>query len=128
MRTVTPRTGRFIAPLVQGHTRYVRVQIDTPGTSVEIDSGVLLNREVYDRSPHDGYFLCSDERPNRPWYISTWTLQIASLPNQSAWKTIDAWLLPRKLEQADEIGLSTTGGKWGDESHPDTAICRRCVD
>ncbi|MCX6872863.1 MAG: hypothetical protein NTW21_03500 [Verrucomicrobia bacterium] len=57
-----------------------------------------VNKEVYDRSPHDGYFLCSDERLNRLWYISTWTLQIASLPNQNAWKTIDGWLLPRKLE------------------------------
>lgn len=109
-----PRTGRFIAPLVQGHTRYVRVQLDTPGTSVDIDSVSMVNREVYDHSPHDGYFLCSDERLNRLWYISTWTLQIASLPNQNAWKTLDGWLLPRKLEQADEIGLSTTGEKWQD--------------
>ena len=109
-----PRTGRFIAPLVQGHTRYVRVQLDTPDTSVEIDSVCMVNKEVYDRSPHDGYFLCSDERLNRLWYISTWTLQIASLPNQNAWKAIDGWLLPRKLEQADEIGLSTAGGNWRD--------------
>lgn len=109
-----PRTGRFIAPLVRGHTRYVRVQLDTPGTSVELDSVTMVNKEVYDRSPHDGYFLCSDERLNRLWYISTWTLQIASLPNQNAWKTIDGWLLPRKLEQANEIGLNTTGWKWGD--------------
>lgn len=29
-----PRTGRFIAPLLQGQARYVRVQVDTPGTSV----------------------------------------------------------------------------------------------
>ena len=109
-----PRTGRFIAPLVQGHTRYVRVQLDFPGTSVEIGSVSMVNKEVYDHSPHDGYFLCSDERLNRLWYISTWTLQIASLPNQNAWKTIDGWLLPRKLEQADDIGLSTTGDKWQD--------------
>jgi hypothetical protein len=91
-----PRTVRFIAPLVQGHTRYLRVQLDTPGTSVAIDSVSMVNKEVHDRSPHDGYFLCSDERLNRLWYISTWTLQIASLPNQNAWKTIDGWLLPRK--------------------------------
>lgn len=109
-----PRTGRFIAPLVQGHTRYLRVQLDTPGTSVEIDSVCMVNKEAYDRSPNDGYFLCSDERLNRLWYISTWTLQIASLPNQNAWKAIDGWLLPRKLEQADEIGLSTAGGNWRD--------------
>ena len=109
-----PRTGRFIAPLVQGHTRYVRVQLDTPGTSVEIASVGMVNKEVYDRSPHDGYFLCNDERINRLWYISTWTLQIASLPNQNAWKALDGWLLPRKLEQADDIGLSATGDKWQD--------------
>jgi hypothetical protein len=109
-----PRTGRFIAPLVQGHTRYVRVQLDTPGTSVEIDSVGMVNKEVYDRSPHDGYFLCNDERLNRLWYISTWTLQIASQQNQNAWKAVDGWLLPRKLEQADDIGLSTTGDKWQD--------------
>ena len=109
-----PRNGRFIAPLVQGHTRYVRVQLDTPATSVDIDSVSMVNQEVYDHSPHDGYFLCSDERLNRLWYISTWTLQIASLPNQNAWKTIDGWLLPRKLEQADDIGLSSTGDKWQD--------------
>ncbi len=109
-----PRIGRFIAPLVQGHTRYVRVQLDTPGTSVDIDSVSMVNKEVYDHSPHDGYFLCSDERLNRLWYVSTWTLQIASLPNQNAWKTLDGWLLPRKLEQADEIGLSSTGEKWQD--------------
>ena len=109
-----PRIGRFIAPLVQGHTRYVRVQLDTPGTSVDIDSVSMVNKEVYDHSPHDGYFLCSDERLNRLWYVSTWTLQIASLPNQNAWKTLDGWLLPRNLEQADEIGLSSTGEKWQD--------------
>ncbi len=109
-----PRIGRFIAPLVQSHTRYVRVQLDTPGTSVDIDSVSMVNKEVYDHSPHDGYFLCSDERLNRLWYVSTWTLQIASLPNQNAWKTLDGWLLPRNLEQADEIGLSSTGEKWQD--------------
>jgi len=109
-----PRTGRFIAPLIQGQTRYVRVQLDTPGTSVEIDAVAMVNSKVYDRSPYDGYFLCSDERLNRLWYISTWTLQIASFPNHDAWKIVDGWLLPRKLEQADDVGLSVEGAKWGD--------------
>ena len=109
-----PRTGRFIAPLIQGQTRYVRLQLDSPETSVEIDSVVMVNSKVYDRSPHDGAFLCTDERLNRLWYISTWTLQIASFPNHDAWKTVDGWLLPRKLEQADDIGLSKAGAAWGD--------------
>jgi len=109
-----PRTGAFIAPLIQGQARYVRLQLDTPGTSVDIDSVVMVNSEVYDRSPTDGAFLCNDERLNRLWYISTWTLQLASFPNHDAWKTVDGWLLPRKLEQADEVGLSVTGAGWAD--------------
>jgi alpha-L-rhamnosidase len=109
-----PRTGRFIAPLIQGQARYVRVQLDTEATSVDIDSVVMVNSQVYDRSSQDGAFLCSDERLNRLWAISTWTLQIASFPNHDAWKTVDGWLLPRKLEQADDLGLSVTGEAWGD--------------
>jgi alpha-L-rhamnosidase len=109
-----PRTGEFIAPLIQGQARYVRVQLDSPETSVAIDSIVMVNSGVYDRSKHDGYFLCSNEALNRLWYISTWTLQIASFPNHDGWKTVDGWVLPRKLEQADDIGLSVDGKGWGD--------------
>ena len=109
-----PRTGRFIAPLLQGQARFMRIQLDTPDTSVDIDAVAMVNSGVYDRSPNDGYFLCSDERVNRLWYISTWTLQIASFPNHDAWKTVDGWLLPRKLEQADDVGLSAAGAEWGD--------------
>jgi alpha-L-rhamnosidase len=109
-----PRTGVFIAPLIQGQTRYVRVQLDTPGTSVDLDAVAMVNRDVYDRSPTDGAFLCSDERLNKLWAISTWTLQIASFPNHDAWKTVDGWLLPRKLEMGEDIGLSVPGQDWGD--------------
>lgn len=109
-----PREGLYIAPLLQGQTRYVRLQLDTPGTSVAIDSLALVNAEVYDRSPQEGRFLCSDDRLNRLWAISAWTLQIASFPNHNAWKAVDGWLLPRKLEQAPEIGLSLSGADWTD--------------
>ena len=109
-----PRTGRFIAPLIQGQTRYVRLQLDTPGTEVSVDAVAMVNSEVYDRTPNDGLFLCGDERLNRLWAISAWTLQIASFPNHDAWKCVDGWLLPRKLEQAEEIGLSRDGASWGD--------------
>ncbi len=109
-----PRTGDFIAPLLQGQARYVRVQLDSPDTAVEIDSVVMVNSGVYDRSPHDGYFLCSNEALNRLWYVSAWTLQIASFPDHDAWKTVDGWVLPRKLERGDDIGLSVAGAAWGD--------------
>jgi alpha-L-rhamnosidase len=69
---------------------------------------------VYDHSKQDGFFLCSDERLNRLWAISAWTLQLASFPNHDAWKTVDGWLLPRKLEQVDDVGLSAAGAAWDD--------------
>jgi alpha-L-rhamnosidase len=111
-----PRTGLFIAPLLQGQTRYVRLQLDTPGTSVDIDTVIMVNSGVYDRSVHDGFFLCSDERLNRLWYISTWTMQIASLPDHNAFKVVENWLLPRKLEHAEDVNLSVEGSEWKDVS------------
>lgn len=108
------RAGRFIAPLIQGQARYVRVQVDTPGTWVEIDAVAVVNSEVYDRSPTEGAFLCGDGRLNALWGISAWTLQIASFPNHDAWKTVDGWLLPRKLEMAGDVGLSVAGAAWRD--------------
>jgi alpha-L-rhamnosidase len=111
-----PRTGWYIAPLIQGQTRYIRLQLDTPGTSVDIESVIMVNSEVYDRSAHDGFFLCSDERLNRLWYISTWTTQIASFPNHNAFKVVDGWLLPRELEHAEDVSLSFAGSYWKDVS------------
>lgn len=109
------RTGRYIAPLIQGQARYVRVQLDTPGT-VQIDAFALVNAEVYDRTPLEGFFLCSDERINQLWTISTWTTQLASFPNHDSWKVVDGWLLPRKLEQGHDVGLTRCGADWCDVS------------
>lgn len=111
-----PRTGRFIAPLIQGQARYVRLQLDAPGTSVDVDSVALVNSGVYDRSAQEGAFLCGDKRLNKLWAISVWTLQIASFPNHDAWKTVDGWLLPRKLEMSEDVGLSAAGAAWRDVS------------
>lgn len=108
------REGVFIAPLIQGQTRYVRLQLDTPDTSVDIDTIMMINSGVYDNSLHDGFFLCSDERLNRLWYISTWTMQIASMPDHDAFKTIEGWLSPRKLKQSHDINLSKKGAGWKD--------------
>ena len=33
-----PRTGTFVAPLIQGQLRYVRAALDTPGASVAIEN------------------------------------------------------------------------------------------
>jgi alpha-L-rhamnosidase len=109
-----PRDGTFIAPLIQGQQRYVRVQLDTPGTEVAIDSLHILNKEVHDLSPTAGHFLCNDEIINKIWYASAWTLQIASFPHHNAWMALDGWLAPRKLEHANDVALSKEGAAWDD--------------
>lgn len=109
-----PRDGTFIGPLIQGQQRYVRVQLDTPGTEVAIDSLHILNKEVHDLSPTAGHFLCNDETINEIWYASAWTLQIASFPHHNAWMALDGWLAPRKLEHANDVALSKEGAAWDD--------------
>ena len=94
------RDGQFVAPLIQGQERYVRVQLDTPG-SVTLDSLEIENAEVFSTEPRRGSFTCSDDRITRLWDISVWTCQIASFPNHDAWKKAGGWILPRKLEQAE---------------------------
>ena len=95
------RTGVYVAPLIQGQERYLRVQLDTPGTSVELDSLDIVNAEVFSTEPRRGSFVCSDDRLTRLWDISVWTCQLASFPNHDAWKTVAGRILPRKLEAAE---------------------------
>ena len=109
-----PRDGMFIGTLIQGQERYVRIQLDTEGTEVEIDSLSIANKDVHDRSPMAGYFLCNNEIINQIWYASAWTLQIASFPNHNAWTNVNGWLIPRKLERANDVGLSKRGVEWKD--------------
>ncbi len=83
------RTGTFVAPLLQGQERYVRVQLETPGTEVSVDAFEIRNVGVFSRERPVGSFRCSDERVNRAWAMSAWTCQIASFPNHDAWRVVD---------------------------------------
>lgn len=109
------RTGLFVAPLIQGQLRYVRIQLDTPG-EVQIDSLGIENADVHSAEPRRGSFACSDARLTRLWDISVWTCQLASFPNHDAWKKVAGCILPRKLEQGsvDTMYRSIVGvdGVW----------------
>ena len=94
------RTGLYVAPLIQGQERYVRVQLDTPG-EVSVGSFEIVNADVFSTEPRRGSFRCSDDRLTRLWDISVWTCQLASFPNHDAWRIVAGRLLPRKLEQAE---------------------------
>ena len=98
------RTGRYVAPLIQGQERYVRLQLDTSGTEVEISSFRIENANVFRSGKPEGCFVCSDPRLDELWRISVWTCQLASFPDHNAWKTAGGRLLPRKLDAADGAG------------------------
>ena len=112
------RTGTFVAPLLQGQERYLRVQLDTPGTEVSVEAFEIRNVGVFSRELPVGSFRCSDERVNRAWDTSAWTCRLASFPNHDAWRVVDGRLLPRKLEKGTSAGLCATrewngDGTWG---------------
>lgn len=121
--TIT-HAGTYVAPLVQGQERYVRVQLDTPGTAVELESVEIRNVGVHSEEPVVGSFRCSDERVNRTWKMGVWTCNLASIPNNDAWRVVDGKLLPRKLERGTEAGLCETAELAGNGSWSvDFSLC-----
>ena len=98
------RTGRFVAPLIQGQERYARFHVEPEGASVVIENFAISNAEVFATEPLAGSFRCSDERLNKLWDASVWTCRLASFPNHDAWKCAGGRLMPRKLEKGSPEG------------------------
>ncbi|MCD9021503.1 alpha-L-rhamnosidase C-terminal domain-containing protein [Cohnella silvisoli] len=115
--------GMYIAPMIQGQQRWVLIQLDTEGSSAEIEYFRLEN--VSDMSPYKGHFLSSDEDLNRLWYASTYTAQIASFPNVDAWTIVEGWLIPRRLAKSNDVGLSVKGEEWKDYRFSCEFVIRR---
>ena len=99
-----PRKGTFVAPLLQGQERYVRVALDTPGTSVRFSSFDIVNAGVYSEAPAVGSFACDDPRAKAVWDMGARTCQLASFPNPDAWRVVAGVLIPRKLERGSADG------------------------
>jgi len=97
-------------PLIQGQERWVRIQLDTEDTEVELDYFYIKN--VHDYSDLDGHFLCSDDDFNRLWYASTYTAQFASIDNSNPLDIVNGWLSPRKLTKSKDVFLTKEGSEW----------------
>jgi len=111
--TIT-HAGTYVAPLIQGQERYVRVQLDTPGTFVELEPLEIRNVGSHSTEPVVGSFRCNDERVNRAWDMSVWTCAIASIPNSDGWRVVDGKLLPRWVERGNAAGLCEKATLAGD--------------
>lgn len=106
------RTGEFMHPLIQGQERWVRIQLETEGTSVELDYFYIQN--VHDFSPLDGEFFCSDDDLNRLWNASVYTAQFASIDNSNPLDIVNGWCAARKLTYSNEVILAQKGKEWSD--------------
>jgi len=111
--TIT-RAGTYVAPLIQGQQRYVRVQLDTPGTTVELEPLEIRNVGSHSVEPIVGSFACSDERVNRTWLMSVRTTRLATIPNSDGWRVVDGKLLPRWIERGSPAGLCETARQDGE--------------
>ena len=99
------RTGTILAPMLMPQARYARVQLDTEG-EVSLDGIEWFVGDTYDRQPLAGYFKSSDPDLDLHWQMGVWTAQFCTLNDVDAWRAIDGWLLPRRLEKGKEVGLS----------------------
>ena len=99
-----PRTGTFVAPLIQGQLRYIRASLDTPGAAVSISGLRIANPGVHSDAEPIGSFECSDPQLNAIWRLGVRSCQLASFPNPDGWRVVEGALLPRRLERGAADG------------------------
>ncbi|MBR0055915.1 MAG: hypothetical protein IJP66_01170 [Kiritimatiellae bacterium] len=99
-----PRTGTFVAPLVQGQLRYLRVALETSGAAVTLSSIRIANPGVHADTPPCGSFTCADKGLEAVWRLGVRSCQMASLTNPDAWRVVEGALLPRRLERGGADG------------------------
>lgn len=99
-----PRTGTFVAPLVQGQLRYLRVALETPGAAVTLSGIRIANPGVHADTPPCGSFTCADKVMEAVWRLGVRSCQMASLTNPDAWRVVEGALLPRRLERGAAEG------------------------
>ncbi len=99
-----PRTGTFVAPLLQGQLRYVRAEQETPGAAVEIAGLRIVNAGVHSEAPAVGSFECADPKLEAIWHLGVRSCQLSSFPNPDGWRVVEGALLPRRLERGAADG------------------------
>ena len=99
-----PRTGTFVAPLLQGQLRYVRAEQETPGASVEIAGLRIVNAGVHSETPSVGSFECADPKLEAIWRLGVRSCLLSSFPNPDGWRVVEGALLPRRLERGAADG------------------------
>lgn len=95
--------GEYLSPLIQGQQRFVRLQLEHPGSQVMLDYFYI--HYTSDMSPVEGGFVCDNNRLTKLWYYSVYTFQLASF-SSPAWDTLNGWLFPRALTKGCDAGIA----------------------
>ncbi len=99
-------------PLLQGQFRWIRIQLDTPNTEIELRS--FRVQHVQDSTPFRGSFVCDNPDLNRLWEASAYTAQIGAIPCSHTWDTVQNRLALRKLTKGHDAGILRRGESWSD--------------
>jgi hypothetical protein len=105
-----PRTGHFIAPLIQGQARYVRLQLDSPYMNILLWAVFADAAKIAERLDHKDDSVAAQKKSEvikHAIYAHNWMNLV-----EPGWKGATT--------TTECMGMGTRG--WGDESHPDTAI------
>jgi len=103
------RTGNYVAPLIQGQQRWVRLYLDTPG-EVELEWLGFIN--IVDTMLTKGAFECSNSDLNKLWQASAYTAKFSSIDDHDSWTILNGKLVPRKLEHGLAGGLLGIEKGW----------------
>ncbi|MHB1484054.1 MAG: alpha-L-rhamnosidase C-terminal domain-containing protein [Saccharofermentanales bacterium] len=96
------RTGEYMFPLIQGQQRFVMIELQTPDSAVEIEYFYIYY--TADMSELKGAFECSDDKLTKLWYISAYTLQLATI-KADQWEIVNDKLLLRALTKGNPCGI-----------------------
>lgn len=104
--------GTVTHPLLQGQYRWVRIQLDTPDTEIEVRTFQV--QHVQDSTPFKGSFESDNPDLNRLWQASAYTAQIGAIPCSHTWDIVQNRLALRKLTKGHDAGILGRGDSWCD--------------
>jgi alpha-L-rhamnosidase len=101
-RYTVSRTGEYVFPLIQGQERFVSIRQTEKNSSVKIKYFyIYYTSALYD---YRNSFSCSSDKLTRLWYISAYTLELATIKSD-LWDSLNGKLLLRRLTHGSPAGI-----------------------
>lgn len=96
------RTGEYLYPLIQGQQRFVCFEVSGDGAEIELSDYYVYY--TADECVYEGSFRSDDDRLNRLWESSAYTVQLATVYSD-LFECVEGKLLLRPMTRAKPFGL-----------------------